>query len=647
MSWSPEKTEKLYNVLQWGGGYFRVNERGNVECVPDGSAREGESSESAVDIYEVVQALKKRGIDLPVLLRFDGVLQSRVAELYSAFDNARKEYDYQAAYQCIYPIKVNQQRQVVESLLRSEQPVGLEVGSKPELIAGIALMSGSESIVICNGYKDREYVEISMLASRIGLRPILVVEKSSELELILEASAKLSIRPRIGLRTKLAGAGSGRWSESGGVRSKFGLTTRELVDAVELLKEHEMLDCLQLLHFHLGSQVTNIRALKDALQEATRTLIGLHELGASLNYFDVGGGLGIDYDGSRTDFDSSRNYSLQEYANDIVYQLSETCRESGIPQPIILTEAGRALTAHHSVLVTEVLGTTGNRSSANQPDIPEGSPEILQELADVCNELSPQNVQEGYHDLIDLREQILTMFQVGQLNLEQRALAEDYYWRACGRVMEITRELEYVPDDFANLERDLAKTYYLNFSLFQSVPDSWAIKQLFPILPIQRGDEEPTQRAILADITCDSDGKVDRFINLRDVASTLPLHALNKDEPYYVGFFLIGAYQEILGDLHNLFGDTNAVHIGVGPQGRPKISHVVRGDRIQDVLAYVEYFETDLIDSLRRGIEKAIDEDRISYEDSAALQQHFESGLRGYTYLRQKTKAVVNRGTDR
>jgi len=647
MSWSAKKTEKLYNVLEWGGGYFRVNSAGNVECVPSGSTGEGESTEGAVDIFEVVQALKKRGIDLPLLLRFDGVLQSRVAELYRTFDNARTEFDYGAHYQCIYPIKVNQQRQVVESLLGSEQSVGLEVGSKPELIAGIALLSGSESIVICNGYKDREYVETAMLASRIGLRPILVIEKRSELELILEASEELRIRPLIGLRTKLAGAGSGRWSESGGVRSKFGLTTREIVDAIEQLKEHEMLDCLQLLHFHLGSQVTNIRALKSALQEATRTLIGLNELGAKLNFFDVGGGLGIDYDGSRTDFDSSRNYSLQEYANDIVYQLSETCREAGIEEPIILTEAGRALTAHHSVLVTEVLGTTGSRSSPEEPEIPEGSPEILLELADVCNELTPQTVQEGYHDLVDLREQSLTMFQVGQLSLEERALAEDYYWRACERVMAITSKLDYVPDDFAALERDLAETYYLNFSLFQSVPDSWAIKHLFPILPIQRGTEEPTRRAILADITCDSDGKVDRFIKLRDVANTLPLHTLNEDEPYYVGFFLIGAYQEILGDLHNLFGDTNAVHIGVGPHGRPKISHVVRGDRVQDVLAYVEYFETDLIDSLRRGIERAIDEDRISYEDSAALQQHFESGLRGYTYLRQKTKADSNRGTDR
>ena len=647
MSWCPKESESLYNVLKWGGGYFRINAQGNVECVPDGSAREDEPSAEAVDISEVVGSLKKRGISLPLLLRFDGVLQSRVAELYGAFDRAREEFDYSAPYRCVYPIKVNQQRQVVESLLGSEQPVGLEVGSKPELIAGIALLSGSDSIVICNGYKDREYVETAMLASRIGLRPIIVIEKKSELELVLAAGEALKIQPMIGLRTKIAGPGSGRWKDSGGVRSKFGLTTRELVDSVSLLKEREMIDCLQLLHFHLGSQVTNIRSLKDALGEATRTLIGLNELGATIRYFDVGGGLGIDYDGSRTNFESSRNYSLQEYANDIVYQLSETCRDAGIPEPTILTEAGRALTAHHSVLVTEVVGTNGNKRTAGMPAIPDAAPEILQELADVCNELTQENVQEGYHDLVALREQSLTMFQVGQLSLEERAIAEDYYWRACERVSAITRTLDYVPDDFAGLERDLAETYYLNFSLFQSVPDSWAIKHLFPILPIERHNEKPTQHATLADITCDSDGRVDRFISLRDAKSTLPLHPIRENEPYHVGFFLIGAYQEILGDLHNLFGDTNAVHIGVGVGGRPKISHVVRGDRVQDVLAYVEYFETDLIDSLRRGIEKAIDEDRISYEDSAALQQHFESGLRGYTYLKHRESSGSNRGIDR
>jgi arginine decarboxylase len=647
VNWTSKDSEQLYNVPRWSGGYFRINGEGNVECVPDGSAEATESIGPSVDIFELVSALKKRGIDLPVLLRFDGVLQARVAELYHAFDTAREEFNYKAPYQCIYPIKVNQQRQVVEGLLGSKEPVGLEVGSKPELIAGIALLAGQSSIVICNGYKDHEYIETALLASRIGLQPIIVIEKMSELGSVIEVSQRLHIRPKIGLRTKLAGRGSGRWKDSAGVRSKFGLTTREIVDAIATLKEHEMLDTLQLLHFHLGSQITTIRALKDALKEATRTLIGLHQLGATLQYFDVGGGLGIDYDGSRTDFDSSRNYSLQEYANDIVYQLAETCREAGVPELTILTESGRALTAHHSVLVTEVLGTTSRTSPAPVPEIPEDAPELLYSLESVYTALTAKNYQESYHNLIELREQSNLMFQLGQLSLEERAISEDFYWRACQEVFSITRKLEYVPDDLEDLERDLAETYYLNFSLFQSVPDSWAIEQLFPIIPIQRHNEKPDHRATLADITCDSDGKVDRFINLRGVGKTLPLHGVNNIDPYYVGFFLVGAYQEILGDMHNLFGDTNAVHIAISPEGRPKITHVVRGDRVQDVLSYVEYFETDLLDSLRRGIEKAIDENCISFEDSAALQQHFESGLRGTTYLKHQNSGNSDRSTDR
>ncbi len=634
--WTHRDSEQLYSITNWGRGHFRINPEGNVECTPNG-ASDGKGGQPSVDLSELIESLKRRGVELPILLRFDGVLRSRVRELRGAFDRARAEFGYTAPYHCIYPIKVNQQRHVVEVLLEEgredESSVGLEVGSKPELLAALALLSGRRSLVICNGYKDREYVETAMLASKLGLQPIIVVEKESELDTILEAYESLGIRPCIGVRTKLAGRGSGRWRESGGDRSKFGLTAHEIVHVVERLRKLDMLDCLQLLHFHLGSQLTHIRALKTAMGEAVQTFIGLHRMGAQIRFFDVGGGLGIDYDGSRTNFESSKNYSQEEYANDIVYTLFEACRDAELPQPAILSESGRALTAHHAVLVTEVLGVASFESQGSAPAVPPDSQDTILNLSELLQNVNLKNYQECYHDAQALREQGLTLFHVGQLTLAERALADDLFWRTCRKIAAITRELEYVPDDLASLERELADTYYLNFSVFQSIPDSWAIQQLFPVLPLHRNTEKPTRLATLADITCDSDGKVDRFIDLRDVKRTLELHSVRPNEPYYVGFFLVGAYQEILGDMHNLFGDTNAVHVDLNGDGKVKITHVVRGDRVQEVLSYVQYFEADLLASLRRSIEKAIDERRITYEESAGLLRRYESGLRSYTYL--------------
>ena len=634
-NWNHLESEQLYNVPAWGGGYFRILPNGSVAAYPDGGAHDPDEDSPAIDVFDLVARIQRRGVQLPILLRFDGILRSRVRELWAAFDRARAEYGYDAPFQGVYPIKVNQQRHVVEAMLEQgkELGMGLEVGSKPELLAVLGTLSDEDAMVICNGYKDIEYIETALLASKLGLRPVIVIEKYSEVELIIEASERLGIRPRIGVRTKLAGIGSGRWKDSAGDRSKFGLTTRQIVCVVDRLREVDMLDCFILLHFHIGSQITSIRSIKDAMREGTRTLAGLREMGAPIEFFDVGGGLGVDYDGSNTNFESSMNYSLQEYANDVVYQLKVACEESDIPQPTIVSESGRALTAHHAVLVTNVLGVTDFRRFNVPAAADEEESELIRDISEVSENLTSKNYLESYHDAQQMREEGMTLFNVGQLSLAERARVEELFWRICEKVLRITRQLPYVPDDLAHLERDMADTYFLNFSLFQSMPDSWAIGQLFPVLPLHRLDTEPTRRAVLADITCDSDGKIDRFIDLRDVKPVLELHPVEPGQPYLVGMFLIGAYQEILGDMHNLFGDTNIVHVDLNDEGRVVLNHIVRGDRVHEVLSYVEYFENDLLAKLRRSIERALESDRLTYEESAMLQKRYEQGLAGYTYL--------------
>jgi arginine decarboxylase len=630
--WTHLDSETLFNISKWGLGFFRINDKGNVEVRPEGPDW---PDRPGIDMAELLGQILRRGVSTPILMRFDGILRSRVRAMNEAFNNARKEFNYEAPYRGVFPIKVNQERHVVEALLSegANHSMGLEVGSKPELIAVVALMAGRGSLMICNGYKDEEYIEMALLSTKLGITPIIVVEKFSEIETILRVSKALGIRPRMGLRSKLSGKGAGRWQESGGDRSKFGLTTREIVMMVETLEKEGMLDCLELLHFHLGSQIPEIRSLKNALREATYTLVSLTRMGCKIKWFDVGGGLGVDYDGSSTSFESSMNYSLQEYANDVVYHLAQACADAEIAQPAIVTESGRALTAHHAVLVTEVLGTS-DFSSVGIPSGPrEEEHEVVHHLATVCENVTAKNHQESYHDAVQLRDEAMVLFNVGQIGMRERARVEEFFWRTCEKILRITRTMEYVPDDLANLERDMADTYFLNFSLFQSVPDSWAIHQLFPIMPLHRHLEQPTRRGILADITCDSDGKVDRFIDLRDVKRTLELHPLKKEDPYYLGFFLVGAYQEILGDMHNLFGDTNVVHVDTDENGKPRLTHVLRGERVQDVLEYVEYFETDLLNNLRRSVENSLEEGRISFEESAKLYARYEAGLHGYTYL--------------
>jgi arginine decarboxylase len=636
--WSPSDCEALYNVPNWGRGYFRINALGHVETTPDGPAS---TNGSAIDLFEMIGQIRRRGIQPPILLRLDGILRARVRELNQAFNDARAEFAYEGPYRGVFPIKVNQQRHVVEALLQEgrKHGTGLEVGSKPELLAAIAMQADGGSLLICNGYKDDSYVETALLSSKLGIHPIVVVEKFSELKTILSVSARLDIEPVIGIRTKLSWRGAGRWSDSGGDRSKFGLTTRQIVDVVDVLKAAGKLHCLELLHYHLGSQVTDIRSIKTALREASRTLVELHQMGARIRFMDVGGGLGVDYDGSSTDFESSINYSLQEYARDVVFQISEACKEAEIPHPTIVTESGRALTAHHAVLVVDVVGVSDFGASKPPDPALESEPEIVRNAYDTCEKVTAKNFQESYHDAQQAREEAMVLFNVGQLSLAERARVEEFFWHICHRILRVIRGMSYVPDDLANLQRDMADTYFLNFSLFQSIPDSWAVNQLFPVLPLHRLDEKPTRNAVLADITCDSDGKVDRFIDLRDVKRTLELHALRPGEPYYLGFFLVGAYQEILGDMHNLFGDPNIVHVDLDELGRPRVTHVVQGDRTSEVLSYVEYIEKDILSRLRQHIERSLEEGRMTFEESAMLQDRYEAGLASYTYLAPANQA--------
>jgi arginine decarboxylase len=627
--WSIAEAGELYDVSRWGKGYFSVGQNGHVWVHPD------KDPNRALDLKELVDNLQLRGISLPILIRFGEILKHRLGEMHQAFQNAISENVYKGGYCCVYPIKVNQQRQVVEEVFQYGRPYkfGLESGSKPELLAVLAI-ADNETPIICNGFKDDEYIEMVMLAKKIGRQIIPVVEKYTELDLILKHSARVGVRPVIGLRIKLASRGSGRWKSSGGYRSKFGLTVTEALRALDQLKSLGMEDCLQLLHFHLGSQITNIRQIKGAVIEAARAYVEMRRAGAGLNYLDVGGGLGIDYDGSQTDFESSVNYTLQEYANDVVYHIQSVCDEAEVPHPAIVSESGRAVAAYHSVLVFNVLGVTGFGDEETLPEFPEDVEQPLIDLKDTLRGLSSKNLLESFHDAQQALDSALNLFSLGYLPLQQRSWAECIYWVICRRIQKLAKELDYFPEELEGLDSLLSETYFCNFSLFQSMPDSWAVKQLFPIMPIHRLEQEPFHHGILGDISCDSDGKVDQFIDRRDVKKTLPLHPFN-GEPYFLGAFLVGAYQEILGDLHNLFGDTNAVHVLLDANGAVTLDAVIRGDTVRDVLDYVQFKSTELAEHFRRDVENAVREGRIGYEESGLLLRFYEDGLNGYTYLEQ------------
>ena len=630
-AWTVKDSIELYNVNGWGRDFFSINAAGNVEVTPSGPGS------LPIDLKALVDDLRSRGINLPVLIRFSDILRTRVEQLFGAFQQAIAENDYKGSYRGVYPIKVNQQRHVVEELLEYGRPfnLGIEAGSKPELLVALALQESPEALILCNGYKDRAFIETALLAQKLGRRVVITMDRMGELDTILAAAADLDLRPVIGVRARLSTKGAGKWVESTGDRSKFGLTTAEIVNTVDRLRAVGMLDCLQLLHFHIGSQITNIRAVKDALRESSRIFVELHAMGANMRYLDCGGGLGVDYDGSQTNFHSSVNYTLQEYAADIVSQVAEACNAKGVPHPDIVTESGRALTAHHSVLVFNVLDTTQMLLGQIPESLAKDEHRVIQQLYETYQSVSRKNFQEAYHDALTLKEEGITAFNLGILDLKARARVEQLFYATIEKILKIVRDLPYVPDELEGLEKHLSDTYYCNFSLFQSLPDHWAVRQLFPTMPIDRLNKAPSRRAILADLTCDSDGKMDQFIDLRDVKHYLDLHPLN-GEPYYVASFLTGAYQEILGDLHNLFGDTDAVHVRV--QGDDYgVEHVVEGDSVAEVLSYVQYSKDDLMSRVRRAAEAALRDRRLTPAESGRLMRRYEEALEGYTYLTVNT----------
>ncbi len=626
-SWSIEDSENQYRIKGWGEPYFSINAAGHVTVSPSGD-RGG-----SLDLFELVNALRDRNLALPLLIRFSDILEDRIERLNACFAKAIARYNYDGGYKGVFPIKCNQQRHLVEDLVKFGKPFqfGLEAGSKPELMIALATLDTPGSLIICNGYKDREYVETAILAQKLGQTPIIVLEQIEEVELAIEACRSLGIEPNLGIRAKLNSKGMGRWGGSSGDRAKFGLTIPEIIMVVDRLREAKMLNCLQLLHFHIGSQISSISVIKDAISEASKIYVELVQLGANMRYLDVGGGLGVDYDGSQTNFHASKNYNIQNYANDIVAEVKDACAEKKIPVPTLVSESGRAIASHQSVLIFDVLGTSEVRTDLPHP--PEDNEHaVIRNLWETYNSINTENFQEAYHDVTQFKEEALNRFNLGYLSITERARAEQFYWASCRKILDIINELEYVPDDLEDLEQMMSSIYYVNMSVFQSAPDSWAIDQLFPIMPIHRLGEEPTRRGILADLTCDSDGKIDQFIDLRDVKPVLELHHLKKNKPYYLGLFLGGAYQEIMGNLHNLFGDTNAVHIKLTPKGY-QIEHVVKGDTMKEVVGYVQYDAEDLVENIRKKSEQALQEKRITLQESQRLLQNYESSLGRYTYL--------------
>lgn len=628
-AWTTKDSASLYNVSGWSSGYFRINDAGHIEVTPSGP------DGGSVDLYDLIQDLQRRGLGMPLLMRFSDILHSRVKQLFGCFDNAIREYGYRGRYRGVFPIKVNQQHQVVEELVRFGGPLGLglEAGSKPELLAGLALLdNSSDGLLILNGYKDVEYMETALLAQKIGRYPIVVIDRYRELDLLLQVARRLGIRPHIGVRAKLTTKGAGKWMESTGDRSKFGLTATEIMLLVDKLRDEKMLDCLELVHFHIGSQISTVRAIKDAMTEASRVYVELAKAGAGLKFLDAGGGLGVDYDGSSTNWHSSTNYTMQEYANDVVAAIQDGCETAGVPHPDIVTESGRALVAHHSVLVFNVLDVNEVVVGQTPPPIAKDDPPVIRTIIETWRGVSRKNFQEAYHDALQAKEEATSLFNLGLLDLRGRARVEQLFWGCCEAILKIIRELDYVPDDLDGLEKGLADTYYGNFSLFQSAPDHWAVKQLFPVVPLHRLNERPTRRGVIADLTCDSDGKMDQFIDLRDVKHWLELHAFD-GSPYYLGVFLVGAYQEILGDLHNLFGDTNTVHVALSPDGDYDVKDVVAGDTVSEVLSFVDYSPSDLLGRLRANVEIALRKKLLTLEESRSLINRFRQGMIGYTYL--------------
>jgi len=626
--WTIEDSKELYNINGWGVSYFGVNEEGNVYVSPS-------KDQTRIDLKEVMNELALRDVTTPVLLRFPDILDNRIEQTASCFQKAKKEYDYKAENFIIYPIKVNQMQPVVEEIISHGRKfnLGLEAGSKPELHAVIAVQCQSDSLIICNGYKDQSYIELALLAQKMGKRIFIVIEKLNELEIIAKAAKKLNVKPNLGIRIKLASSGSGKWEESGGDASKFGLTSSELLEALRILDEKGLHNCLRLIHFHIGSQITKIRRIQTALREAAQFYINLHKMGYNVDFVDCGGGLGVDYDGTRSpSSESSVNYTIQEYVNDCVYTFVDAANKNNIQHPNIITESGRSLAAHHSVLVIDVLETASLPRMSEEFEPTETDHQLVKDLYEIWDNLNPRSILEDWHDAEQIREEALDLFAHGIVDLKTRAEIEGMYWSICREINTLTKQLKHVPEELRKMDKLLADKYFCNFSLFQSLPDSWAIDQLFPILPIQRLDERPTRNATLQDITCDSDGKIANFVTNRHISHVLPVHQLKKTEQYYLGVFLVGAYQEILGDMHNLFGDTNAVHISV-KDGCYHIDQIIDGETVEEVLDYVQYNPKKLVRQLEIWVAKSVKAGKISLEEGKEFLSNYRSGLYGYTYL--------------
>ena len=628
ISWTIANSAELYNIKGWGEPYFAINQAGNVTVSPSGN------SDHKIDLAELVESLKKRDLNLPLLIRFPDIIGDRIARLDRCMKQAIARYNYTGTYRGVFPIKCNQNRHLIEALVErgKQYHFGLEAGSKPELAIALAVLespTASKSLSICNGYKDREYIETALLATKLSQKPIIIIEQLQELDLVLKVSQKLQIEPAIGIRAKLNARGIGRWEDSTGDRAKFGLSVAEILQVVQRLETAEKLDCLQLLHFHIGSQISAIEVIKNAIREASQIYVQLVKLGAKMQYLNVGGGLAVDYDGSKTNTAASKNYNMQNYANDLVAQVRDACDSSGITHPTLISESGRAIAAHQSLLVFDVLNVSTPQRSEIVPET--NIPLVIKNFWETYRDIEPANLQESYHDAIQFKQEALSLFNLGYLSLSDRAQAEELYWACCQRISTMLTECDDVPDELADLPQIMAATYYVNLSIFRSIPDAWAIDQLFPIMPIHRLNEKPSCQGILADITCDSDGKIDRFINRKTAKKVLELHPVN-DAPYYLGMFLIGAYQEIMGNLHNLFGDTNVVHIKTTPTGY-QVESVVRGDTVERVLNHVQYDSRDLLETMRRRTEAALQDRRITLAEARKLLQNYANTLKSYTYL--------------
>jgi len=630
----PEKfggAEELYGIPNWGKGYFSVSDDGNLMVHPTREPAKG------IELLSVVDEARTRGLSTPIIVRFPQILHSAVRELNEAFASAIKEFDYDGTYRGVFPIKVNQKQVVVKEIVEAGRKYGygLEAGSKPELLAALSSDLGSDCIITTNGYKDEAFIRLALHGLRMGKTVVLILEKVSELERVLDVAKKRGVKPLIGLRVRLYARGSGKWAKSGGESAKFGLTTTEILQTVEILKSRRMLDSLVMLHFHIGSQITDIRKIKDAIKEAGRVYAKLDRSGVEVKYLNLGGGLGVDYDGSKTAFDSSMNYTVQEYANDVVYTIKTICEEEKVSVPTLVTESGRAVTAYHSVLVTNVVDVADRIEEETTVAMEGDENHVVRELWDVWKGITAKNVRESYHDALQYKEELFTLFNLGYVSLEDRSKGEVLFWHVCERIRRHLKNLKEVPEEFEDLETMLSDKYVLNFSVFQSTPDVWAIDQLFPILPIHRLREKPTERGTLADITCDSDGKIEKFIDLRDIKESLPLHSFRRGHPYYIALCLVGAYQDVLGDLHNLFGEAHEVLAVVDDNGRTRIQDMLPGETAERVLSYMNYERHEILEGVWRQLRKATDKERIKEAEARSIAKEFEVALSHYTYLEE------------